>query len=139
MMPHVRRLALSAALLALAAAPAHAQTVDVSGKWEFTSEGPRGPMTTVFTFAQDGATVTGTAEMGFGRRQGGGGDTPPPLQVSNGKVDGDKLTFTISFSRPGGGGQGMEMTYAATVSGDTMTGTSTTPRGERPFTAKRVE
>ena len=132
-------LALSAALLALVAVPARAQTANVGGKWEFTSEGRRGPQTTTFTFKQDGTTVTGTGEFAFRRRNGGGNDQePPPIEIKDGKIDGNKLTFSMELSF-GGGGQEMTMSYAATVDGDTMKGTQTTPRGERDFTAKRVK
>ncbi len=135
----LQRLALSTALLALVAIPAQAQSkVDVGGKWEFTSEGGRGPQTTTFTFKQDGSTVTGTGVFAFGRRGGGGGQARPPVEIKNGKVDGNKLTFAVELNF-GGGGQGMTLTYAATVDGDTMKGTQTTPRGEREFTAKRVK
>ena len=50
----LRSLALPALMLAFVAIPAEAQDVDVSGKWEFSQEGPRGTRTTVFTFVQDG-------------------------------------------------------------------------------------
>ena len=68
------------------AAPAWAQeTANVAGKWEMTSETPRGAMTTVFTFEQDGNTLTGTSE---GQR---GGEVP----ISSGSVEGNVITFTI--------------------------------------------
>ena len=109
------------------AAPAWAQeTANVAGKWEMTSETPRGTMTTVFTFEQDGNTLTGTSE---GQR---GGEVP----ISSGSVEGNVITFTIVR---GMGDRSMEMTYTGTLEGDTITGTMTTPRGEREFTMKRVE
>jgi hypothetical protein len=133
----LRRVALSAALLALVAIPAQAQSANVTGKWAFTSEGGRGPMTTTFTFTQNGNTVTGSGVFAFGRR-GGSGEARPPIEIKNGTIKGDSLTFSVEMSF-GGGGQGLTLNYAAQVSGDTMKGTQTTPRGERPFTAKRVK
>ncbi len=132
----LRGLALSAALLALVAVPLKAQSVDVTGKWEFTSEGGRGPMTTTFTFKQDGNTVTGSGVFAFGRRSGD--QQRPPIEIKDGTIKGDSLTFSIEMQFRSGG-QGMTFNYAAKVTGDTMTGTQTTPRGERAFTAKRVK
>jgi len=137
----LQRLTLAGALVALVAVPARAQSANVTGKWEFTtaSQNGRPARTTTFTFKQDGAKVTGTGEFAFRRRNGGQGDQQrPPLEIKDGKIDGNKLTFSIELSF-GGGGQGFTLDYAATVDGDTMKGTQSTPRGEVDFTAKRVK
>ncbi|HKJ92868.1 MAG TPA: hypothetical protein VJ957_06855 [Longimicrobiales bacterium] len=129
-MRSIRIAAASVLALVLALAmhtPAAAQTakaVNVAGKWEITSETPRGASTMTLTLAQDGATVTGTATM---RR----GD----VAIKDGKVDGNNLSFTVTF---GGGERTFEMQYKATVDGDTMKGTISGGRGDRPFTGKRV-
>lgn len=108
------------------AAPAWTQeAANVAGKWEMTTETPRGSMTTTFTFQQDGNTLTGTAG---GQR----GETP----ISSGSVEGNVITFKVVR---GMGNRNMETTYTGTLEGDTITGTMTTPRGEREFTMKRVE
>ncbi len=127
----LRRLALASALLALVAVPVHAQSANVTGKWAFTSEGGRGPMTTTFTFKQDGNTVTGSALFG-----GRGGRPGRTVDIKDGAIKGDSLTFSLELHF-GNGGEGFTLKYAAKVNGDTMSGTQTTPRGERSFTAKR--
>jgi hypothetical protein len=84
-------------LLALTAATALA--ADVTGSWSADSTGPDGsiyPLT--FTFKQDGAKLTGTV-------QGPQGD---PIEISNGKVDGNNVSFQVSFN-------GLTITHAGTV------------------------
>jgi hypothetical protein len=137
MIPTLRRFALTLVLAAAVAVPAQAQDTDISGQWEFTSEGRRGgPQTTVFTFVQDGMTVTGSAAMAMGGRQGGGGRAPRTFEIQDGKLDGNTFTFTLVL---GMGERTIELSYMATVDGDTMTGTTTNQRRETPFTAKRKE
>jgi hypothetical protein len=114
--------ALFAALATLAfTAPAQAQTV--TGTWELSWETPRGAQTVTFVFAQDGMNVTGTAQMRMGE-----------VAIKNGMFHGDQLTFSIEF---GMGDRTMTQTFAATVTGDTMEGKITTPRGENPFKGTR--
>jgi len=95
--------------------------------------------------------VTGTLTApafggGRGRRGGGGGGgggadagapppAPTPVQISNGKIVGNVLTFEVT--RPGrGGGADITTSYKAMVSSDlkSITGTSLTPA---PFTAAK--
>ncbi len=116
---------LGAALVAcLVAGPLQAQDVEIAGKWETTRETPRGTMTSTFTFQVDGDKLTGT----IGSQMG---DT----EISEGTVDGNKITFKVVMSR---GDRTFEMSYSGTVEGDTITGTMVTQRGEVPWTAKRV-
>lgn len=105
-------------------AVAQEPTVDMTGSWEITSESPRGTSTRTITFEQDGATLTGTMETQMGS---------VPIE---GSVEGNKITFTMTFSR---GDRSFEMTYTGTVEGDTAKGTMQTPRGETEWTGKRVE
>jgi len=112
-------------LVLTAAVPAWAQGVDVSGKWELTSESPRGTQTSTITFVQEGNALAGTMETQRGS-----------VAFENGLVDGPKITFTIVRSM---GDRTMEMAYTGTVEGDAIAGTMTTPRGEIPWTAKRVD
>jgi len=104
--------------------PVQAQDVDVAGKWETTRETPNGTMTSTFTFQVDGNKLTGT--IGSQR-----GDT----EISEGAIDGNKISFKIVMTR---GDRTMEMVYSGTVEDDTITGTMQTPRGEQPWTAKRI-
>jgi hypothetical protein len=85
--------------LALALTSVSALAADVSGTWNADTVGPDGqsyPLT--FTFKQDGAKLTGTV-------QGPQGD---PIEISNGKVDGNKLSFEVSFN-------GITISHAGTV------------------------
>jgi hypothetical protein len=66
---------------------------DVSGKWSFEQQGRGGgPARQVtITLKQDGDKLTGEVP-GMGR---GGDAPPPPTQITNGKVDGDKVSFEV--------------------------------------------
>ena len=126
---------LTACLLGVFSITAAAQDVDVTGDWEITSESPRGAQVIPITFAQEGATVTGSAEIRMGA-----------VEIQDGKIEGNTLTFKIVMSF---GERSMEQVYTATVTGDTMEGTIEVAGGmggggrggggPRPFTAKRVE
>jgi uncharacterized protein YndB with AHSA1/START domain len=86
-----------------------ALAVDVTGKWSGEMGGPDGGgMSITFTFKQDGTRLTGTAD-------GPGGQ---PLQIKDGKVEGDKISFTLSFE---GGGGDMKIVHEGSVNGDEMT------------------
>ncbi|MCX6626661.1 MAG: hypothetical protein NTW28_03400 [Candidatus Solibacter sp.] len=88
---------------------------DVSGKWTFEQPGrggnPGRPVT--ITLKAEGAKLTGSMP-GMGR---GGGDPPPPTEITDGKVDGNKVSFTVKrvFND-------MEMVtkYEGTLSGDEL-------------------
>lgn len=88
---------------------------DVTGKWTYEQAGRQGgPARQVtITLKQSGDTLTGEVP-GMGR----GGDTPPPpIQITNGKVDGDKVSFEVvrEFN-----GNKMTTKYEGTVSGGEM-------------------
>jgi hypothetical protein len=86
---------------------------DVSGKWTFEQPGrggnPGRPVT--ITLKADGSTLTGTMPPG-GR--GGGGD---PIAITDGKIDGDNVSFTVKREM---NGNTMVTKYEGTVSGDEM-------------------
>jgi hypothetical protein len=119
-------LAAVAAALAFAA-PAAAQDQDLSGTWELSWETPRGAQTVTMTFLVDGMNVTGSAQM---RR----GENTMDVPIKNGMLHGDQLMFAIEF---GMGDRTMTQSFVATVTGDTMEGKITTPRGENPFKGAR--
>lgn len=81
-------LCLCAGMTMLAAAvTAHA--ADVTGTWSSAMAMPNGDsFQLTFTFKQDGTKLTGTV-------QGPQGD---PIAISDGSVNGDKLTFKVSFN-----------------------------------------
>ena len=117
--------AMTVALVSLlVAVPMQAQDVDIVGKWETTRETPRGTMTSTFTFEVDGDKLTGTVGSQMG-----------DSEISDGTVEGNKISFKMVMTR---GDRTIEMVYSGTVEGDAITGTVQTPRGEQPWTAKRV-
>jgi hypothetical protein len=123
-------------LLLFLAPPLQAQ--DVTGDWvlTYTAAGRGGEAmerSMEFTFTQEGSTVTGTTVFArMGQRPGGGGGRnvpdPQPIEIKDGKLEGDQLTFVVSRSM---GQQAITMTFVATVSGNTMEGTLTTTGGRR--------
>jgi opacity protein-like surface antigen len=100
---------------------------DVTGKWTAEVPGRGGnAQTTTFTFKADGATLTGT--VGTQR-----GDAP----ISDGKVDGDKISFSqvLSFN-----GNEIKMAYTGVVKGDNIELTRDAGRGgPMTFTAKKAQ
>src|SRR5215471_393210 len=110
---------------------------DVTGKWTFEQPGrgggPGRPVT--ITLKQDGSKLTGSVP-GMGR---GGDNPPPPTEITDGKVDGDKVSFTVKREF---NGNSMVTKYEGTVSGEEMklkitrTGQDGTPMTNE-VTAKR--
>ena len=92
-----------------------AMAADVTGKWTFEQPGrgggPGRPVT--ITLKQDGAKLTGSVP-GMGR---GGDNPPPPTEITDGKVDGDKVSFTVKREF---NGNSMVTKYEGTVSGEEM-------------------
>ena len=87
--------------LLLLTAPAFA--ADVDGKWSGTLSTPMGDLPVQYEFKADGTTLTGTT-LGFD------GSTVP---VKNGKVDGNKISFTVAIDF---GGMAFEISYTGVVS-----------------------
>jgi hypothetical protein len=78
---------LSAILVVLCATLALA--ADVTGTWTTDMKTPDGSSFQLsFTFKQDGSKLTGTVT----------GPQGDPLEITNGKIDGDKLSFDVSFN-----------------------------------------
>ena len=87
-------------IMALSAITARA--ADVTGSWTSEMTTPNGDSFQLgFTFKQDGAALTGTV-------QGPQGDA---IAISDGKVDGDKISFKVSFN-------GNTISHDGTVSAD---------------------
>lgn len=114
----------AALLMIVSAKPVFAAT-DVTGTWTGSLSTPDGnTFDLTFNLKQDSGKVTGTI-------QGPQGD---PLSIDNGKIDGDKVTFTVSFN-------GMTITHEATVNGDEMKMTTKSDNGGMPpmeYTLKRA-
>lgn len=112
-------------LVALFAAGAWA--AGISGQWkgewtEFTDSAS--PCT--FTFKQDAASLTGTVSSE-------GGD----LQIRDGKVNGDRVSFVVVRSF---GGREMTLTYSGRIDGDEIAFKVSLPGSERDWhmTAKKL-
>lgn len=73
-----------------------------------------------FNLKYDGAALTGTVTGGgFGGRGGrrGGGGASAAMQISDGTIDGDKVTFTVKREF---NGHTMVTTYTGTFTGDDL-------------------
>jgi hypothetical protein len=120
----IKKLGLAVLLLMLGSVTALA--ADFNGKWTADVPGRNGnTQTLTFDFHVDGTTLTGKITT---RR----GD----MDISNGKVDGDNISFdqVMNFN-----GNSMTITYKGTADGDTIK--FTRQFGDRPateFVAKRA-
>ena len=116
------------AMMALTPLAARAAT-DVTGTWTGDMKAPDGStgFTISFTFKQDGNKITGSV-------QGAQGE---PIVISDGKIDGDKITFKVAFN-------GMTISHEGTVNaaGDEIKLTSKSDQGNFPggeMTLKRAK
>ena len=119
----LRKLALALVFVALGAVTAFA--ADVTGKWNASVESRRGTQTITFDFHVDGSTLTGKITTPRG-----------DSDISNGKVDGDTISFdqVVNFN-----GEEHTISYKGTVSGDTIKFTrSFGDRTGPEFTATRA-
>lgn len=105
-----------AALLALflLAAPLSAQdapkppTAMIAGNWDISFTSPQGTANWRVKFDQSGDTLRGTATTDFGA-----------LDVVDGWITGDKLSFTLNLNY---NGTPITLDFAGTVKGDAATG-----------------
>ncbi len=89
-----------------------ATAADVSGKWVYEQAGRGGgnPVKVTLALKAQGANLTGTMT-----RPGPNGDMEMP--ISEGKVDGDNVSFKVTIEF---GGNSFTSSYAGTVSGNDM-------------------
>jgi len=121
----MKRLLCFCAGVAMLLTAATALAADVTGTWTGSAQSPNGDFQLTFTFKQDGASLTGTV-------QGPQGD---PIAISNGKVDGDKFSFDVSFN-------GMTIHHDCTVNGDEIKMSTKSDSGDFPgmqLTLKRTK
>jgi len=119
----MRKLLSVLAVVLLAVAPAAAlAAVDVTGTWAGSFSAGGNDMQISFTFKQDGGTLTGTVQ--------GPGE---PLAITDGKIDGDKIVFKVSFN-------GATITHEGTVSADVIKLTTKSDGGDfgGEMTLKRI-
>ncbi len=123
------RAVLLAVVLMIACAVA-AWAADVTGKWTSQVPGRDGQTReTTFNFKVEGEKLTGTVS----------GMQNNEFQITDGKVKGDDISFTVVMSF---GGNEVKMLYKGKVSGDEIKFTREREGGNRPpqeFTAKRAK
>jgi hypothetical protein len=96
----------------------------VDGKWEITINSPLGAQKATLDLTASGGALTGTQQAA----QGSG-----PLE--NGKVEGDKLSWSAKISSP----MPMTLDFTGTVEGDKLSGSVKAGSfGSFPFTGNRT-
>lgn len=113
------------AMLALLSIAFVAFAADVTGKWTGEITTGRGPQPFNLELKQSGGTLTGAVTGGRG------GD----LAISDGKVDGDTITF--STTAQGRDGTPNVLKYTGKVKGDSIEFTREGGRGPVMFTVKK--
>jgi hypothetical protein len=90
-----------------------AMAADVTGKWVYDQAGRGGgnPTQVTLNLKANGTTLTGSMV-----RPGRGGD-PMEAQISEGKIDGDNISFKVSMQM---GGNAMTTEYTGAVSGNEL-------------------
>jgi hypothetical protein len=83
--------------------------MSVDGTWNITVQTPMGAQDSTVELAADGADLTGT--------QSGNGESGP---IYDGGIDGDTATWKVDITRP----LPLTVTFTATVSGDSISGTA---------------
>jgi hypothetical protein len=100
-----------------------ASAADVTGKWLAQVPGRNGNQDVTFNLTQAGGALTGTVTTGQGDQQ-----------ISEGKVDGDNISFKVSFEARG---NQITQNYKGTVAGSEIKFTRDGGRGPIEFTAKK--
>jgi len=129
-----KKLRFASAILALAAGAALAADA-VSGKWTITQAAHNGGSArlTVLDLKADGMTLTGTVTAPMGGREGSTTQEPTPMPISNGKVNGNTVTFDVVRVF---GGRPLTTKFTGTVSGETMHVKQTIDMGKGPDTVE---
>jgi hypothetical protein len=124
----MKTLALFCAVMGLMLTAATARAADVTGSWIAESTMPDGSTFQLsFTFKQDGTSLTGTVQA----------PQSDAIAISDGKVDGNKISFKVSFN-------GMTISHdgAVSESGDEIKLGSKSDSADFPgrdMTLKRVK
>jgi hypothetical protein len=124
----MKKLLYACTALVMALTTATALAADFSGTWTGEMGGGNGGFQLSFTFKQDGAKLTGTV-------QGAQGD---PIAISEGKIDGDKISFKVVIQG------GTTITHDGTINaaGDEIKLTTKSEGGQFPggeMTLKRAK
>ena len=81
--------------------------MSADGTWNVTMNTPMGAQTGTLTFATDGGTLTGTMSGPQGS-----------LDLEDGTIDGDALSWTVNMTSP----MPIKVESTATITGDEITG-----------------
>ena len=97
---------------------------DIDGAYDVTINSPMGSQNATVTLVTDGATLTGTLAGPNGS-----------LDIQDGKVDGDSLTWSAQMVQP----MPMKLDFTASVSGDEISGSVKLGAfGSASFSGKRA-
>ncbi len=118
-------MALLAAFVAIPATLPAQDVKDFLGEWVSTIETQRGPATTTYVFRMDGDMLKGTMSGRMGE-----------TEIDEVTYEDGTITFNLTRNFQG---NSVTLTYTAKIVDGAMQGTVSTPRGEREFTATRVE
>src|ERR1035437_9202055 len=108
------RLVKSALLILVSAVVASA--ADITGNWKADLQTPQGKVEVSYTLKQEGETLTGTWQAA----------QSPTVQISEGQIKGDKLSFAVKI-----GANGMTFAHEGKVKGEELELTMK-PSGEFP-------
>lgn len=104
-----------------------AYAADITGSWKADLETPQGKVQVTYAFRQDGEKLTGTWQAA----------QSPTVDISDGKVIGDKVSFIVKVDPSGK----IAFPHEGTIKGDEIQ-LVMKPSGEFPgstVTAKRVK
>ena len=122
---HRYRLVKSALFIVILAVVASA--ADITGDWKADLQTPQGKVQVNYTFKQEGETLTGTWQAA----------QSPTVQISEGKVTGNKVSFVVKVDPNGS----MTFAHEGKIDGDEIQLTMK-PSGEFPgstIVAKKVK
>jgi hypothetical protein len=83
--------------------------MSADGKWEISMNTPMGAQSATLDLKEEGSVLTGTMSAAA---------APGPLDVTDGKVDGDNLTWKAALTQP----MPINLEFSAKVDGDKISG-----------------
>jgi imidazolonepropionase-like amidohydrolase len=101
-----------------------AKNANIAGTWDIKIDAGGQTIEGAMVIKQDGEKLTGTLNSTF----------LGTAELSDLKVDGDKVTFSANVNVQG---QTLPITASGTVTGDSMQGVISSPLGPAPFTANK--
>ena len=120
-------------ILGLALLACSALAAGIDGKWvserKMERDGQSMTITQTFELKTKGEKISGKITMAMGDME------PRTTEISGGKIDGNKFSFSATMQTPNGE---MKTVYEGSIDGDSLKGTSAREGGQsRPFEAKR--